>query len=443
VSPKRILVVGAGGREHALAWRLARDPEAPEVLLAPGNDGIARAFSCMVGEPADPAGLIALAREREVDLVVIGPEAPLADGLADAFSDAGLLVLGPTKDAARLESSKGFAKEILREAGVPTARAETFTHSQEAQRALSRFGPPYVVKADGLAAGKGVRVTADRAEADRFISDCLERGRYGVAGECVLIEQFLTGEEASVMAVCDGERFLLLPAARDYKRALDGDRGPNTGGMGAVAPAPMVSAALEEQVGRRVVGPVLQAMAARGTPFRGVLYCGLMIVAGEPRVLEFNVRFGDPEAEAVLPLLDGSLARLLASAAQGALDAKAVSRAAGAAVVVTLVDRDYPDAVSGDGVIVSLEEAERRPGVVLFHAGTAHQDGAWRVRGGRAVHLMAQDANVETAREHAYAAIATLGGRGWRCRSDIAAQPVRSGAWANQPERAGNPGSRA
>jgi phosphoribosylamine---glycine ligase len=242
--------------------------------------------------------------------------------------------------------------------------------------------------------------------------------------------------------VCDGERFLLLPAARDYKRALDGDRGPNTGGMGAVAPAPAVGEALEQQVGRRIVGPVLQAMAARGTPFRGVLYCGLMIVAGEPRVLEFNARFGDPEAQAVLPLLEGSLARLLASAARGALEPDAVSRASGAAVVVTLVDRDYPDAVSGDGVIVSLEDAEQRQGVTLFHAGTAYENGAWRVRGGRALHVMAQDPVVEAARERAYAAIATLGGRGWRCRGDIAAPPARSAAPAHEPERAGNAGFR-
>ena len=441
MSAKRILIVGAGGREHALAWRLARDPERPEVLVSPGNDGIARAFPCLPSAPSDPVRLIALAREKAVDLVVIGPEAPLADGLADSLAAAGILAFGPTRAAASLETSKAFAKEILREANVPTARAEVFTDAAEATRALARFGPPYVVKADGLAAGKGVRVTPDRLEAERFIADCLERDRFGESGHRVLIEQHLAGEEASVMAVCDGERFLLLPPARDYKRALDGDRGPNTGGMGALAPAPAVSAALEAAIGRRVVGPVLEAMARRGTPFRGVLYCGLMVQAGEPSVLEFNVRFGDPETQVVMPLLEGSLSRLLESAARGTLDAAAVARGRGAAVAVALVDRDYPDAVSGEGTIEGLDEAEKKAGVTVFHAGTERADSAWRVRGGRAAYVMARDAGVEAARARAYAAIGTLSGRGWRCRGDIAA-PASSAPGHAQPQHAGHGGHR-
>jgi phosphoribosylamine--glycine ligase len=443
VSAKRIMVVGAGGREHALAWRLARDPERPQVMVSPGNDGIAREFSCLPSDPSDHARMIALAREHAADLVVIGPETPLSDGLADALSAAGLAAFGPTRDAARLESSKAFAKEILSEAGVPTARSETFVDSATAKRALDHFGPPYVVKADGLAAGKGVRVTSDRLEAERFIADCLERDRFGESGRRVLIEQFLAGEEASVMAVCDGERYLLLPPARDYKRALDGDRGPNTGGMGAVAPAPAVSAALEATIGRRVVQPVLEAMKRRGTPFRGVLYCGLAIEAGAPRVLEFNVRFGDPETEVVMPLLEGSLGRLLASAARGALEPTAISRRDGAAVAVTLVDQDYPDAVSGESVIEGLEGAGRRPGVTVFHAGTAEAGGAWRVRGGRAAHVMAEDRDAESARTRAYAAIETLTGRGWRCRRDIAATPHGNAGKASQPQTAGHAGPRS
>ena len=426
MSAKRILVVGAGGREHALAWRLARDPERPRVMVAPGNDGMARAFACVPCDPSDSARLVSIAREHAIDLVVIGPEAPLAEGLADALSAAGILAFGPTRDAARLETSKAFSKDILREAGVPTARAEAFTEAAEARRALARFGAPYVIKADGLAAGKGVCVTEDRAEAERFIDDCLVRRRFGVAGSQVLIEQFLEGEEASVMAVCDGVDFLLLPAVRDYKRARDGDRGPNTGGMGALAPTPAVGLALEAEIGRRIVRPVLEVMARRGKPFRGLLYCGLAIAGGEPRVLEFNVRFGDPETQVVLPLLEGSLARLLESAVRGALDASAVSRGRGAAVAVALVDRDYPDAVFGQGVIENLEAAERQPGISVFHAGTSRADGAWGVRGGRAAYVMAQDTSVESARERAYAAIATLGGDGFRFRADIAAPAPKS-----------------
>jgi len=440
VAAKRILIVGAGGREHALAWRLARDPERPEVLVSPGNDGIERLFPCIPCDLSDRGRLVAIAREHSVDLVVIGPEAPLGEGLADDLADAGILAFGPTRAAARLETSKSFAKEILREAGVATARAEAFTEREAAQRALSSFGPRYVVKADGLAAGKGVRVTADRAEAERFIADCLERGLYGAGGRRVLIEEFLAGEEASVMAVCDGKRFALLPPARDYKRALDEDGGPNTGGMGAVAPAPGVSAALESVIGRRIVEPVLAAMARRGAPFRGVLYCGLMIAAGEPYVLEFNARFGDPETQVVLPLLEGSLGRLLESAARAALDPGAVTRNSGAAVGVALVDRDYPDAVSGEGVIEGLEEAERRFGVTVFHAGTANAGDSWRVRGGRAAYVMAHDADAGAARARVYAAIAGLGGSGWRFRSDIAAVPASEGAHSS--EQAGNVGWR-
>ncbi|HEY2955708.1 MAG TPA: phosphoribosylamine--glycine ligase [Candidatus Eisenbacteria bacterium] len=441
MSAKRILVVGAGGREHALAWRLARDPERPEVVLAPGNAGAARRFPCWARDPSDPAGVISLARERAVDLVVIGPEAPLAAGLADALAGAGLAVFGPPRQAARLETSKWFAKEVLREAGAPTARAEAFTDANAARSALARFTPPYVIKADGIAAGKGVRVTPDLGEAGRFIADCLEARRFGAAGSRVLIEEFLPGEEASVMAVCDGERFLLLPPARDYKRAQDGDRGPNTGGMGSLAPAPTLGAALEDEIGRRIVGPVLEVMARRRTPFRGVLYCGLVIEAGAPRVLEFNVRFGDPEAQVVLPLVEGSLSRLLASAAGGRLERDAVTRGRGAAVAVAITDRDYPDSHSGEGVIEGLDEAEEKGEVTVFHAGTERAGGAWRVSGGRAAHVMAHAGDLETARARVYDAIDALGGHGFRFRRDIAAGVSSLGA-AAAPSLAGGAGSR-
>jgi phosphoribosylamine--glycine ligase len=440
VSAKRILVVGSGAREHALAWRLARDPERPEVLVAPGNEGIGRSFPCLPCDPVDAARLGDVARERAVDLVVIGPEAPLAAGLADALAADHLLVFGPSREAARLESSKWFAKRLMIDRSVPTAPAERFENPIAAREALDRFGPPYVLKADGLAAGKGVCITAERSAAEHFIAECLEGGRLGPGGRRLVIERFLEGEEATVMAVCDGERFLLLPPARDYKRAHDGDRGPNTGGMGAVAPAGVVDARLEDEIARRIVKPVLEEMARRGTPFRGVLYCGLMIHRGLPHVVEFNVRFGDPEAEVVLPLLSGSLGRLLESSARGALEPAAVARAPRAAVAVALVDRDYPGAVSGEGEIEGLESLAARGPVEVFHAGAVRGGRGWRVTAGRAACVMAEADDVATARARAYDAIASLGGRGWRCRRDVAGAPA---AAANPGASvAGNAGGR-
>jgi phosphoribosylamine--glycine ligase len=426
VSAQRILVVGSGGREHALAWRLAHDPEAPEVLVAPGSDGMEDVARRLPQDGRDAAALAAACRRERVDLVVIGPEAPLAAGLADELAAAGLTVYGPGRAAARLESSKWFAKEIMAEAGVPTAAAEPFGDLEPARRALGRFGPPWVIKADGLAAGKGVCVTAERGEAEAFLAGCLESGRFAGAGRRVLLEEFLEGEEASVMAVCDGRDFALLPAARDYKRALDGDRGPNTGGMGAYAPSGHVGPALEEAVGRGIVAPVLAALGRRGTPFRGTLYCGLMLAAGGAKVVEFNARFGDPESEVVLPLLDGSLGRLLAGAARGALDRGAVSRGPGCAVAVALAHEDYPGTPRQVGWIGGLDRLRGREGVMVFHAGARRAGERWRVEGGRAAYVVARSATLEEARAKAYGALAQLDGGGWRARGDIAASPGRA-----------------
>jgi phosphoribosylamine--glycine ligase len=423
--PGRILVIGSGGREHALAWRLKRDPGSPEVLLAPGNPGIASSFECLPLDPLDSRSVSDACRARDVDLVVVGPEAPLAAGLADRLQSEGRCVFGPGCQAARLESSKWFAKQIMAEAGVPTARAEAFESLEPARAALARFAPPWVIKADGLAAGKGVRVTSAKDEALAFLAGCLEAGQFGPSGRRVVIEEFLAGEEASVMAVADGERFTLLPAARDFKRAFDGDAGPNTGGMGAFAPHPRVDPALEAEVGRRIVAPVLDRMRARGTPYRGALYCGLMIGAGGPRVVEFNARFGDPESEVVLPLVEGSLAGLLESAARGSLAPDRVARASGAAVSVALTDSGYPSRHEGRGRITGLDALG--PGLIVFHGSTEPDSGAHRVSGGRACFVTALGEDVERARSAVYAGIGRLGGSGWRCRRDIAA-PVTAGA---------------
>ena len=417
----RILVLGSGGREHALAWRLARDPERPEVFVAPGNDGMAQSFTRHAVRELDPAEVVALARRERIDLVVVGPEAPLAAGVSDALVEAGFVVSGASRAAAQLESSKWFAKLVMQEAQVPTARAAVFTSVAEAIAALDAYGPPWVVKADGLAAGKGVLVTRERAEAEAFVRDCLESGRFGEGGHRVVLEEFLEGEEASIMAVCDGERHVLLPAARDYKRAFDGDRGPNTGGMGSYAPTPAVTQGIEAEVSARIITPVLRTLASRGTPYRGALYAGLMLTAAGPRVIEFNARFGDPETQSILPLVGGSLSRLLASAARGALEPEAITRRAGAAVTVALVDEGYPDAVRGGGELGGLAGLAEGD-VTVFHAGTRLEADVWRVRGGRAAYLMATGETIEAARGSVNRARMALSGTGWRCREDIAAQ---------------------
>jgi phosphoribosylamine---glycine ligase len=419
--PARILVVGSGGREHALAWRLARDAEVDEVVVAPGNDGIGRSFRRLAVAEDDADGLVAACRDQAIGLVVIGPEAPLAAGLADRLGAAGILVYGPSAAAARIESSKWFAKELMREAGVPSARAHLFEAFEPARDALRACAPPWVLKADGLAAGKGVLVTADRDQAETFLTGCFSGTRFGASGRRVLIEEHLEGEEASLMAVCDGERFALLPPARDYKRAADGDRGSNTGGMGAHAPFSRVNERHEREVGLRVVAPVLAAFAARGTPYRGTLYAGLMLTDQGPRVIEFNCRFGDPESQVVLPQVEGSLFALLASAAAGELAEDAIHRGDGASVTVALVDEGYPDRLRGDGVIEGLDALIRdESGVTLFCAGIADQNGRWTVRGGRAAYVTARAATLAEARALVYAAIAGLGGAGWRYRRDIA-----------------------
>ena len=417
----RILIVGGGGREHALAWRLSRDPDVDHVMVAPGNDGIARAFSRVPISDSEPAALLDLCRAERVTLAIIGPEAPLAAGLADRLTTDGIPVFGPSAAAAQLEASKWTAKQLMESHGIPTARARRCGSRAEAIAALGSFTPPWVIKADGLAAGKGVCVTTERAELDRFLNACFTDERFGAAGHHVLIEEFLEGEEVSLMAVCDGERFIALPSARDYKRAREGDRGPNTGGMGAYAPSPLVDPAMEATVGEVIVRPTLMAMAARGTPYHGVLYVGLMLTAKGPKVVEFNCRFGDPETQAVLPLLGGSLVRLLESAATGRLDASAVHREPGATVSVAIVDPGYPDTTIGGGTLDGLEEVMAREDVLTFHAATSFVDGRWRVRAGRALHVCARGASVAEARERAYTAVDRLGGSGWRCRRDIAA----------------------
>lgn len=422
----KVLVIGGGGREHALCWALSRDRQVEEVVCAPGNAGIASHARIAHVQPNDASAVRALAEREAVDLVVVGPEGPLVAGVVDELRSAGIRAFGPTAAAARLEGSKAFAKEVLAESGVPTASHWTGTDAGEAKAALSGFQPPYVIKADGLAAGKGVRVCGDRAEAEAAIDEALVDGAFGDAGRRLVIEAYLDGPELSVLGVCDGRRVVALPAAQDFKRAGDGDTGPNTGGMGAYSPVPGVDDATLTRVRTDILQPVVDALAARGTPYVGVLYAGLVLTEDGPQVLEFNCRFGDPEAQAVLPRLRSPLAKLLNAAARGRLGDAVVDVEPRACVTVVLASEGYPGKSPKGRPITGLEALVAREGVWVFHAGTAKKEGRLVTDGGRILAVSALGDDVASARAAAYSAIGRVRVEGAFYRRDIAAEPVTS-----------------
>ncbi len=412
--PVKSLVIGTGGREHALVSSLALDPAA-EVHAAPGNPGIAEIATLHDVDAMDGAAVAALAVRLGVDLVVIGPEAPLVAGVADAVRAAGIACYGPSLAAARLEGSKAFSKEVMAAAGVPTSRSRSASTKQEAAAALDEFGAPYVVKEDGLAAGKGVVVTSDRAEALAHAEAC----------ERVLIEEFLDGPEVSLFAVCDGATARALQPAQDFKRIFDGGLGPNTGGMGAYSPLPWAPADLAEQVLASVVQPTLDEMNRRGTPFIGTLYVGLALTAAGPRVIEFNCRFGDPDIQPVLSLLASPLGPLLKAAADGDLGAVPTPIFAnGAAVTVVMASAGYPESSSQGEVIIGTETLGKEPDVDVIHAGTARAEGGLVTAGGRVLAVRARGTDIADARAKAYEGIATISFPGAQWRRDIAAEPL-------------------
>ena len=418
-----VLLLGRGGREHALAWRVAQSPLLGRLWCAPGSDAIAAHADCVPLDPADPAAVAIFARDRGVDLVIVGPEAPLAAGVADALDAAGVPVFGPSAAAARLETSKSFAKSVADACGAPTAAWARFDALGPALAHVARHPLPVVVKADGLAAGKGVTVAATRAEADAAL-----RALFAQPGASVVIEAFLSGEEASFFALCDGERAIPFGAAQDHKRAFDGDRGPNTGGMGAYAPAPIMTAAMQARVMREIVEPVMGEMARRRTPYRGVLYVGLMIEGDAPRIVEFNARFGDPETQAMLPLLESDPLPLMMAAATGALGDAPVLWRPGAAITVVLAATGYPGAHRRGEAIGGIEEAAAMPGVQVFHAGTRRDGALWRSDGGRVLNVTAVGETLAQARTRAYAAAARIDWPGGFRRSDIGALTATRGA---------------
>ncbi len=434
----RVLVLGSGGREHALVWKIARSPRVERVLAAPGSDGMAREATCFPDVAAgDAEAVIALARREAVDLVVVGPEDPLADGIADRLREHGLATFGPSAAAARLEASKAFAKAFMQRHRIPTASYEVFEDLAAARAHVRALGGPCVVKADGLAAGKGVTVCDGPEDAERALAECMSTRRFGAAGARVVIEERLFGEEASYYAISDGQHVVPLAAAQDHKRALDGDLGENTGGVGAYSPAPIFSEAVEKRVLEEIVHPTLRGMAAEGHPLQGVLFVGLMIDAqGAPRVIEFNVRFGDPETQALLLRLDGDLVPLLDGAARGALDPALVPSWRDAAVCVVLASGGYPRAYETGLPITGIEAAEGDPHVVVFHAGTRRSgpegeggerdsSGGFVTAGGRVLGVTARGVDVAEAQRRAYAACARIHFDGMQLRRDIAARALR------------------
>jgi len=410
----RVLVIGKGGREHALCRSLAADPAVTSLHVAPGNPGMAAHATRHEADPEDPAAIGALARRLAPALVVIGPETPLVAGAADVLAGAGIACFGPLRDAAMIEGSKSFAKDVMAAAGIPTAAAVTARTPGEAAAALDRFGPPYVVKADGLAAGKGVLVTTDRAAALA----------HAAAAAPVVIEEFLDGPEVSVFALADGENAVPLLPAQDFKRAHDGDAGPNTGGMGAYTPLPWAPDGLAGEVLATVIQPALRELRRRGTPYQGVLYAGLALTSAGPRVVEFNARFGDPEIQVVLDRLETPLAGLLAAAAQpgGLAGAAPLTWRPGAAVTVVLAAEGYPGTSAGGDEITGLDAAAAGPGAYVLHANTAHDSGGTLVSGsGRVLNVVGTGQDLAAAREAAYRAMSRLAMRGGWYRHDIAA----------------------
>ena len=417
----RVLIVGGGGREHALAWRLSREASTSHVLCAPGNPGIRDVANVVPIDAGDPDQLLSLAKREAIDLTVVGPELPLDRGIVDRFRGEGLRIFGPPRAAAQLECSKVFAKGFMARHGIPTARYRVCDSSVTARQTIAsgEFGFPVVLKADGLAAGKGVVVAQDAADADAAIRAAMDDRQFGAAGARLVIEECLVGPEVSFFALCDGTRAIPLASAQDHKRIYDEDRGPNTGGMGAFAPSPLLDAAMQAQIMREVVEPVLRGMQAEGTAYRGFLYCGLMMTCAGPKVIEYNVRFGDPEAQAVMPLIDGDFASTLSAAADGDLSGRTVTLRPGASVGVVLAAAGYPGAVTSGLPISGLDAAARVPEVTVFHAGTALRDGQVVTAGGRVLTVVGTGADYRSAIDRAYEAAGLISFEGMQFRRDI------------------------
>ncbi len=423
----KILVIGGGAREHAMVWKLSRERDVTEVVCAPGNPGIAALARCVPVDLDKPPDILALASREAVDLTVVGPELPLSVGVADLFASRRGALVGPTRAAAQLESSKSFAKDFMARHRVPTARFRVCHSAGDALAAIAsgEFGYPLVLKADGLAAGKGVVIADDQRAAEDAVRAAMVDRRFGSAGDRIVLEEFLIGEEASYFVLADGTACVPLSSAQDHKRIFDGDRGPNTGGMGAFAPSPLLTAGTERRVLDEIVLPVLHGMEAEGTPFRGFLYVGLMLTSDGPKVVEFNVRFGDPEAQVVLPMLDEDLSWLLAAAATGALPSRSARFKDEKHVGVVLASGGYPESSESGKIITGLDAASKVPGALVFHAGTSRRDGQIVTAGGRVLTVVGRGATHGQAIDVAYAAASHIAFEGMQSRSDIGQKALR------------------
>jgi phosphoribosylamine--glycine ligase len=422
----RVLVIGSGGREHALCWAIAASPSLTKLWCAPGNPGIAQVAECVSIGALDFPALVAFAQDNEIDLVVPGPEAPLVAGISDAMEAVSIPCVGPSRAAAQLEGSKAFAKEVCDAAGIPTAQWERFDDVEAARQFVRRRGAPLVVKADGLAAGKGVVVAATEDEALAAIDAIMQARAFGQAGASVVIEECLVGEEVSLFALCDGETALPLGAAQDHKRVGDGETGPNTGGMGAYSPTPSFPPALQDAAMDRIIRPVLEEMADRGTPFRGVLYAGLMLTAEGAKLIEFNVRFGDPECQTLLPRLMSDLLPALQAAYDGELRNFDLRWNDVASIAVVMAARGYPEAPERGSEIRGLDRAAALPNVLIFHAGTGGDaDGRLRAAGGRVLNVCATGKDLRMAHDAAYAAVRLIDWPEGFCRQDIGWRALR------------------
>ena len=420
----RVLVVGGGGREHALCWTIAASPLVEVLFCAPGNAGISADAVCVPIPAEDLDGILRFAREESIDFVVVGPEAPLVAGLVDRLEEAGIKAFGPTAAAARLEGSKAFTKDLCARHGIPTAAYGRFTELGAAEAFIEGRPLPVVVKADGLAAGKGVTIAETHDEARAAAREMLAEERFGDAGREIVIEEFLAGEEASFFALVDGETALPLATAQDHKRVGDGDTGPNTGGMGAYSPAPVVTEEIAERIMARIVRPTVAAMKAEGAPFKGVLYAGLMIEEGEPRLLEYNVRFGDPECQALLVRLASDLLPALVATADGVLDMFDLRWHDDAALTVVMATKGYPGAYTKGSAIRGLEGLSASEDVNVFHAGTREEDGAIRAAGGRVLGITARAPTIAAAQRLAYRAVDRIDWPEGFCRRDIGARAI-------------------
>jgi phosphoribosylamine--glycine ligase len=418
----KILVVGSGGREHALAWKISSSPLVDKLFCAPGNAGMDEVAECVKIGAEDVAGLLKFAQEKKIDLTVVGPEAPLTMGIADAFENAGLKVFGPTAKGAQIEGSKVFSKKLMHKHAIPSATFRVFDQAPDAHRYIDVTPGPFVVKADGLAAGKGVIVTNTPEEAHNAIDAIMKQRQFGAAGDKVIIEERLSGVEASVLAFVDGKTVVPMLAAQDHKRIKDGDRGPNTGGMGAYAPTPVITPALSREIEEKVFVPVVHALNHERRDYRGVIYAGLMLSPTGLMVLEFNARFGDPETQPILMLMKSDLVPILMATAERKLSDVQLEWESGAAVCVVMASGGYPGKYEKGKPISGLEEAKKLPSVQVFHAGTARKDGQVVTDGGRVLGVTARGADIAQARKAAYEAVAKISFDGAQYRRDIAAR---------------------